>query len=133
MDRKKIEAYRKQLSQEYQNLVTSMDRSRLAAEEIKEENTQDEADLAAMSHDKHLLYNLRESDIQRAAFIQRALKAIDRGQYGECSSCGEDINEKRIQAVPWATMCVQCQEKTEQENTPSRESVGPRDETETEP
>ena len=41
------------------------------------------------------------------------MKAMDRGEYGECVRCGEDINEKRLEAVPWATMCIRCQEETE--------------------
>ena len=49
--------------------------------------------------------------------IQEVMKAMDRGQYGECVRCGEDINEKRLEAVPWATMCIRCQEETE--HTPS--------------
>jgi RNA polymerase-binding transcription factor DksA len=48
------------------------------------------------------------------------IKAIDRGQYGECIRCGEDINEKRLAAVPWATMCIRCQELTEAEQPSSR-------------
>jgi RNA polymerase-binding transcription factor DksA len=47
--------------------------------------------------------------------IQEVMKAMDRGQYGECVRCGEDINEKRLEAVPWATMCIRCQEETERE------------------
>ena len=47
------------------------------------------------------------------------MKAIDRGQYGECVRCGEDINGKRLEAVPWARMCIGCQEETEAEHLPS--------------
>ena len=121
MDAKTIEAHRKHLSGEYQNIVTSINRGRVAADEIRVENTEDEGDLATISHDKHLLYNLQESGFQRARFIKIALKAIEDGQYGECSKCGEDIKEKRLQAVPWATMCIDCQERSEQENTPARQ------------
>ena len=120
MDAKKIKDTRQRLSSEYENLIKSINRSRLAAEEIKLENTEDEGDLAAISHERELLYNLHESDFARLRFIQEALKAIDRGQYGECVGCGEDINEKRLEAVPWATMCVRCQEETEAEDISSR-------------
>jgi len=47
-------------------------------------------------------------------------RAIDRGQYGECVRCGEHINEKRLVAVPRATMCMRCQEQAEAEHIPSR-------------
>jgi len=120
MDAKKIKDTRQRLSSEYENLTKSIDRRRLAAQEIKVENTEDEGDLATISHDRDLLYNLHEGGFARLRFIQDALKAIDRGKYGECVGCGEDINEKRLEAVPWATMCVRCQEETEAEHISSR-------------
>src|SRR5437016_3620286 len=120
MDAQKIEAARRRLSLEHETLMKWIHRSRLAAEEIKLENTEDEGDLATISHDRDLLYNLHEGGFTRLRFIQEALKALDRGQYGECVSCGNDINEKRLEAVPWTTMCIRCQEETETENTSSR-------------
>jgi RNA polymerase-binding transcription factor DksA len=82
MDQKKIKDTRQRLSSEYENLVKSINRNRLTAEQITVENTEDEGDLATISHDRELLYNLHESDFQRLRFIQEALKALDRGQYG---------------------------------------------------
>ena len=120
MDAKKTKDMRKRLSNEYENLIKSISRNRLAAEEIRLENTEDEGDLATISHDRELLYNLHENDFARVRFVQEALKAIDCGQYGECIRCGEGINEKRLEAVPWATMCIRCQEGTEAEHTSSR-------------
>ena len=45
---------------------------------------------------------------------------MDRGEYGECVRCNEDINEKRLLAVPWATLCIQCQEEAEKESASPR-------------
>jgi len=120
MDEKKLKETRQRLSTEYENLIKSINRNRTAAEEIKLENTEDEGDLATISHDRDLLYNLHEGGFERLRFIQEAIKALDRGQYGECIGCGEDIKEKRLEAVPWATMCIRCQEETEAEHTSSR-------------
>jgi DnaK suppressor protein len=119
MDAKTTKDIRQRLSDEYETMIKSVNRSRLAAKEIKLENTEDEGDLATISHERELLYNLHESDFTRLRFIQEALKAIDRGQYGECVGCSEDINEKRLEAMPWATMCIRCQEETEAEHTSS--------------
>jgi RNA polymerase-binding transcription factor len=132
MDAKKIKDTRRRLSSEYENLIKSINRSRLAAEEIKLENTEDEGDLAAISHERELLYNLHESDFARLRFIQEAMKAMDRGQYGECVRCGEDINEKRLDAVPWATMCIRCQGETEAEHASSRMMLAGQEAEETE-
>ena len=119
MDAKQIYETRQRLSMESEKLIKSINRNRLTAEQITVENTEDEGDLATISHDRELLYNLHESDFQRLRFIQEALKALDRGQYGECVRCGEDINEKRLLAVPWATMCIRCQEETERDRDSS--------------
>jgi DnaK suppressor protein len=120
MDDKKVQKFRQRLTEEYQKLVRSINRNRLAEEEITLENTEDEGDLATISHNKELLYNLHESDFQRLKSIQEALKRMDRGEYGECLRCGEDINETRLMAVPWATLCIQCQEEAEKEGATSR-------------
>jgi DnaK suppressor protein len=127
MDAKKTESARLRLAKEHENLVKSINRNRDAAEEIQHENTEDEGDLAAMSHNKELLYNLHEGDYARLKSIRQALNALERGQYGECVNCGEDINEKRLAAVPWATLCIACQETTEAEHT-SRRSADSLDE-----
>jgi DnaK suppressor protein len=120
MDAKKIKDARRRLSSEHESLIKSINRNRNAADEIKIENTEDESDLASISHERELLYNLHESDFARLRFIEQAVKAIDRGQYGECVRCGEDINGKRLEALPWAKMCIRCQQETETEHISSR-------------
>lgn len=119
VDAKKIKDTRERLSGDYEKLIKSINRSRLAADEIQLEDTEDEGDLATISHDKELLYNIHEGGFARLRCIQEAIKAIDRGQYGECSRCGKNINEKRLNAVPWARMCIHCQEEKEMQQTSS--------------
>jgi DnaK suppressor protein len=118
-DAKMLQDTRQRLSSEYQNLIKSINRNRLAADEIKLEKTEDEGDLATISHDKDLLYNLREGGFTRLRCIQEAIKAINRGEYGECARCGTEINEKRLMAIPWTTVCIRCQEETEKERPSS--------------
>ena len=123
MDQKKTQKFRQKLLEEHQKLTRSISRNRLAEEEITLENTEDEGDLATISHNKELLYNLHESDFQRLKSIQEALKRMDRGEFGSCVRCSEDINEKRLLAVPWATMCIQCQEEAESESSSPRHAM----------
>jgi len=115
MDAKKLKVARQRLASEYEDLAQSMKRGRLAADDIKVENTEDEGDLAIISHARELFYNLQEGDFARLRSIEEAMEALDRGQYGECIRCDDDINEKRLEAVPWATMCVRCQEEADME------------------
>lgn len=116
MDKRKIQRLEQALRQELENLVRALNRSRAAEEEILVEKTEDEGDLALISHNKELLYNLHESDFRRLKAIEDALKRIHREEYGVCVRCGEDINEKRLVAVPWAKMCIRCQEESERED-----------------
>ena len=132
VEAKKIRDCRQRLSGEYRNLAQAINRKQLAAKELSVENTEDECDLATISHNRELLYDLRESDFHRLRSIEEALKAIDSGQYGECVRCGEDIKEKRLMAVPWTTLCIRCQEETETERASSPLVLVGMDEQETE-
>ena len=123
MDATKLKIIRLQLSSEYEHLIRSINRNRLAAEEIQQPNTDDEGDLATISQDRELLYNLHEGGFARLRFIQEAIKAIDQGHYGECVDCGETINEKRLEAVPWARACIHCQEALETKHALAHTSV----------
>jgi DnaK suppressor protein len=50
----------------------------------------------------------RESQLLRN--VRGALRRMDEGTYGVCAHCEEDISPKRLNAVPWAAFCIQCQE-----------------------
>jgi RNA polymerase-binding transcription factor DksA len=113
MDAIRIRNARRRLTSEHTSLRKSLERSQHAAEEIKLEKTEDEGDLASISHDKDVLYRLHEGGFARLQLIQKAIEAIENGHYGECIRCEGVINEKRLEAIPWASMCIACQEQTE--------------------
>lgn len=119
MDAKKIKDVRARLSSEQESLIKSVKRSQLAAEEITFTRTEDEGDLATLSHDRDVLYNLHEGSFVRLQSIRAAIEAIDLRQYGKCIRCEEDISEKRLEAVPWASLCIICQETIESQRTKS--------------
>ncbi len=45
------------------------------------------------------------------AEVERALEKLDEGTYGTCDDCGRRIGEERLEAVPWASLCVGCAAK----------------------
>ena len=120
MNARMMENSRRRLSSECETLIKSINRNRLAVVEIATEKTEDEGDLATIYSERNILNSLHESDFARLRFSQEALKALDRGQYGECAQCGEDINPKRLEALPSATMCLGCQEESERKHKSSR-------------
>jgi DnaK suppressor protein len=42
-----------------------------------------------------------------------ALNRLREGVYGECQCCGNEISARRLRAVPWANLCITCQENAE--------------------
>ena len=51
---------------------------------------------------------IENSEIHEIHQIQAALKRISEGTYGICTHCGEDIDPKRLEALPTATRCISC-------------------------
>lgn len=58
----------------------------------------------------------RESSLMRE--VRAALDRIANGSYGVCNHCEEEIGQKRLKAVPWATLCIACQEKSDRNQEP---------------
>jgi DnaK suppressor protein len=53
----------------------------------------------------------RESQLLRN--VRAALRRIEDGSFGTCAHCEEDISPKRLNAVPWTSLCIQCQEQAD--------------------
>ena len=56
---------------------------------------------------------LRDNLRDLLAKVEDALKKIEKGTYGECDRCGREISSGRLNAVPWALYCVDCQDAIE--------------------
>jgi RNA polymerase-binding transcription factor len=78
------------------------------AEEAGEETAHDLADTATETYDRELDYTLEENSEHVLEEIEAALKRIEEGTYGVCTNCGKQIAEERLEALPWATLCIDC-------------------------
>jgi DnaK suppressor protein len=76
------------------------------------ENTAVE-DQVPLTHDQFVAISTTGRNRQKLALIQSALDRLSRGEFGICGECEEEIPLKRLQAIPWATYCVHCQEQME--------------------
>ena len=56
----------------------------------------------------------RESNLLR--LVKLALRRLNEGSYGTCLHCEEDINPRRLKAVPWTPYCITCQEMADRQN-----------------
>ena len=73
----------------------------------------DEADQATTSQEKELLFELSDNERVMLDQIEGSLRKMEKGAYGLCESCQKTIAKARIQAVPFARYCIQCQSSAE--------------------
>ncbi len=71
------------------------------------------ADTATETYDRELDYTLEENSEHVLSAIDAALQRVEDGTYGVCTSCGKQIPEERLEARPWATLCIGCQRERE--------------------
>ena len=78
-----------------------------------ENNTRqgDMADQASGNNEVHIQLKLKQTDAKILQAIEEALWRIEKGTYGICRDCGEEIAEARLNAIPWTRSCITCKEK----------------------
>jgi len=114
MDKKKLDSFKKRLETRQQELRRMVSRTQQDGRSADEDTAQDIADRAASSYTKEFLFHQSNNDRQLLQMVEGALSRIREGTFGECISCGKEINPKRLEAVPWTRHCIDCQEKLEQ-------------------
>jgi RNA polymerase-binding protein DksA len=82
-------------------------------EEIAATSDNHHAETATATLGREIDYTLGENSGQVLAAIDAALKRIDEGTYGTCTSCGEQIRYERLEATPWAALCIECKRRAE--------------------
>jgi RNA polymerase-binding protein DksA len=70
-------------------------------------------DVAQATYDRELDFGLEQDADRVLAEIDAALQRIDDGTYGTCGSCGAEIPAERLEAIPWARLCVDDARKAE--------------------
>jgi len=87
-------------SEDFQNIIEDID-------------PKDLVDIAADDLDKKTLEILGAQDVKRFNRIDAALSRIENGKYGICMQCGKKIPRERLEAIPYALLCLKCKEKEE--------------------
>ncbi|MGK5088821.1 TraR/DksA C4-type zinc finger protein [Bdellovibrionota bacterium FG-2] len=73
----------------------------------------DELDQATTDIEQSMRMRLRNREVLYIKKVNEALVRIEEGTFGECDECGEDIELRRLEARPTATLCVSCKEESE--------------------
>lgn len=81
--------------------------------EVNIDDRPDEVDQATSDTEQSMRMRLRNREMLYLKKIEEALERIEQGTFGECDTCGEDIEPRRLEARPTATLCVGCKEDEE--------------------
>lgn len=119
MDNKKLEYFRNKLILEKNkvySLLEQMEKNETInsnAEMSTELSFYDNhpSDSATEIFDKERGMAFKENEVSIIKSIDNSLKNIDKGTYGKCSICGKEINEERLEFIPYTEHCVECQKK----------------------
>jgi DnaK suppressor protein len=109
MKRTELEEFRTTLKTRRADL-SDLHRNR---EALAIETSADELDRIQNAQERDFAMGVIDRDSVRSREIRAALERIDNGSFGICLNCEEEIGPKRLAAVPWAALCIVCQEVAE--------------------
>lgn len=86
---------------------------RTSAGELALEHFPDAMDQVVSAVQRDVAVDLVNRNALLISQIDRALRRLAAGEYGLCTECDEPIAAKRLRAIPWAALCLSCQEKAD--------------------
>jgi len=112
---KGIAQYRKKLEAKRKELDAGLSKNQEAVKSYTgNDGIRDYADMAQRAYTKEFLYSLSNEERRVLGLVDEALSRINNKEYGICVVCSKEVQKKRLEAVPWARHCIQCQEKLEE-------------------
>lgn len=121
MDKKTREKYKKILLKEREKILAQI--NSLSEETLSSSQRESSGDLSGYSmhmadvgtdnFQRELALGLVSNEQQVLYRIEEALRRIEDSTYGKCQRCNDEIKEARLKALPFATLCISCQEKEE--------------------
>ena len=113
MDLQTVKKFKKLLLAERERLLNNSKETIKNEINVSTDDLPDEADLAASEITQSLTFELRNRERVMIAKINTALARIQDGSFGSCEGCEEPIEKRRMEARPFCTFCVACQEAHE--------------------
>ena len=107
-----LEKIREKLLEKRSQILKSLEES--AKSDINEKTgVGDDADTVTDELSRETHYRLTQADRETLYLIDLALRKIDSGTYGICEECGAVIGERRLEAIPWVRLCIDCSQNEE--------------------
>jgi len=115
MEQKETERLRQKLECQRHEARQFLRRMEQEVRSLDADTTQDSADRSVMSLSKESLFERSSERRTVLRLIEAALKRIADGSFGTCIGCGDEIQRRRLEALPWTQFCLRCQGQLEVE------------------
>ena len=112
-----LERLKQKLMVKRRELLSGVREQHANSLESGSDGIQDIADQATNSYTKEFLLSIGDAERQLLKQVDAALEKIRLKKYGLCDRCGEKIGEKRLEALPFARLCIACQQEEEERRT----------------
>lgn len=109
----KLEKFKQRLLTKRKELLSGVRGSNVGSIETNTDGIQDIADQATSAYTKEFLLSVGDAERRMLKQVDDALERIRQETYGLCEVCGETISERRLEALPFAKLCITCQEEEE--------------------
>ncbi len=113
MDLKQLDTFKEQLENMRDTILNEAGKT-LSEMTGRHDNIPDPNDRATVESDRSFELRIRDRERKLLSKIEEALERVDEGDFGICEGCGEDIGDKRLEARPVTTFCIDCKTKQEQ-------------------
>jgi DnaK suppressor protein len=114
MDIDRLQHFRKLLSVQLEELLSGAEKTVSGMLDETEENFPDPTDRASHETGRNFVLRVKDRERKLVGKVQEALARIDDGTYGICDTCGEQIQDKRLEVRPVTTCCIECKKEAEE-------------------
>jgi len=126
VNKRELAQFRKMLLELRRKLANSVDHLQNdalksageAADELSDVPAEHMAERASDSFFRDLMIRILQNSDAELCDVNLALQKIDGGTYGLCENCSGKISKKRLKALPFARLCIGCQQEAEQQASP---------------
>lgn len=114
MEKDKLEHFRDILLKKRAELIDEAGKTVDEMNVMGKDNFPDPVDRASMESDRSFDLRIRDRERKLIGKVNEALERIEAGTFGICEVCGEEIGEKRLEARPVTTYCIECKQEQEE-------------------
>jgi len=115
MRKDRVLSFKKRLLEKQRQLAEEVGKSALYVKDQEDDSIKDLGDQANTAYTREFFFELGNGNRELLRDVVAALRKIDDGSFGACERCSEPIAEKRLDALPFARYCIDCQRVVEQE------------------